>query len=195
MIRDQARMPRCLPALVVLVLGLLLIIVGLVLPWLEKNSEYTREILLHHRQLQAYDRQIASLPALQEAIATQGANRAMDVYYVDAADASLGGITLQRLVEQLVGEAGGTMTSIQILPPFQQGVLTRVGVRLRLQITSAMLQQILYGIESHEPLLFVDKLNIRSLQRRSRGRQNSQDQATQLNINLDVMAYIRGSQA
>ncbi len=186
------RVPRCLLALSATGLGLLLMVLGLLLPWLEQNSDYDRQILLRNRQLTGYERQIATLPALQQELVAMASNQSMAAYYVDAPDASLGGVALQRLIEQLTGESGGTMTSIQILPAQQEGRLMRIGVRLRLQVTADGLQRVLYGIEAREPLLFVDKLNVRSMYRAKRQGREPANQGVQLNVNLDVFGYVRG---
>ena len=190
----SASVPRCLAAMLALALVLLLVVLGVLLPWLEQNDEYNRQILLRNRQLKGYERQIAALPALRKELGELDANRTMDTYYLDASDASLGGVTLQRHIEGVIADAGGTMTSIQILPPQQEGQLTRISVRLRLQVQSDSLRQILYGIESSEPLLFVEKLNLRSLHRRARSKPAAQKDVTQLNANMDVYGYIRGAQ-
>ena len=189
------RLPRCLLALLALALMVLLLVLGLLLPWLEQNSEFDRQILLRNRQLTGYERQIAALPALRQELSAMASNKSMATYYVDAKDASLGGVALQRLIEQLISEAGGNMTSIQILPAQQESRLIRIGVRLRLQVDTNGLQHILYGIEANEPLLFVDKLNLRSLirtSRRGRANTNTNPQPDQLNANLDVIGYIEG---
>ncbi len=186
------RVPRCLLALLATGLVLLLMVLGLLLPWLEQNSDYDRQILLRNRQLTGYERQIATLPALQQELVAMASNQSMAAYYVDAPDASLGGVALQRLIEQLTGESGGTMTSIQILPAQQEGRLMRIGVRLRLQVTADGLQRVLYGIEAREPLLFVDKLNVRSMYRAKRQGREPANQGVQLNVNLDVFGYVRG---
>jgi general secretion pathway protein M len=191
MIVPTARLPRCLLALSALALVLLLVVLGLLLPWLEQNDEYDRQILLRNRQLAGYERQIATLPSLRDELAALDSNQSSSAYYIEASDASLGGVTLQRLIEQMVGDAGGTMTSIQILPAVPDGRLTRIGVRLRLQVDPGGLRRILYGVESNEPLLFVEKLNLRSLQRRSRRQNGSQEEVMELNANLDVYGYIR----
>jgi hypothetical protein len=189
---EPTRVPRCLLSMLAAALVLVLVALGLLLPWLDSNEEFDRQILLRNRQLGGYERQIATLPQLKKALEAMASNPAMDAYYVDAPNPSLGGVSLQRLIERLIADASGNMTSIQILPPKPEGRLTQIGLRLRLTVRAEGLQRILYGIESSQPLLFVDKLNIRSMYRAARrGRQQGQ-QVVEMNVNLDVYGYIRG---
>ena len=99
-------------------------------------------------------------------------------------------MALQRRIESIVAGAGASLTSIQILPAEAQGSLYKVAVRGRLSASTEALEQILYEIESSQPLLFVPKLNIRALRntRRLPGRSEWDDQMT---VNLDVFGYIR----
>ena len=108
------KMPRCITAFAVL-FGLMLILMMLVvLPWWDRNSLYDEEIERRNRQLQGYQRVIDNLPALEARLKSTRDNTQMDAFYIGATDPSLGGVSLQRLVEKQVSTSGGKLNSIQI---------------------------------------------------------------------------------
>ena len=191
----KRKFPPCLSALAVLLGVLLILTLALVLPWQERMSIYDEEIERRNRQLSGYLRVIGTLPSLQARLDSARANREQDAFYIAATDPSLGGIALQRRIEELVAASGGSLTSIQILPLQDEGSVTRIGVRLRFMGPTEALQKLLYGIESNQPALFIGKSNIRSLKRRSRRKPGRKQQPgntlTDLNVNLDVHGYIR----
>jgi general secretion pathway protein M len=192
-------LPRCVTAFAVL-FGLILILVTLVvLPWSDRNSLYDEEIERRNRQLQGYQRVIDTLPALEARLKSTRDNPQMDAFYIGATDPSLGGLSLQRLVEKQVSDSGGNLNSIQILPPLEEGDVTRISVRLRFLGPTEAFQKLIYAIESSKPVLFIDKLNVRAMKSRRSRRQRrdqaqQQDQSVDLHVNLDVYGYLRGGQ-
>jgi general secretion pathway protein M len=193
----KRKFPPCLAALTVLLALLLVVSLALVLPWVERMNKYEEEVGRHNQQMSGFTRVINTLPSLQARLDAMRANREQDVFYLDAANPSLGGIALQRRIEELMAVSGGTLTSIQIMPAQQEASATRITVRLRFNGSTEELQKLLYGIESNQPALFVGTTSIRALRRpvrRTPGRQQVQVQRAQsdLNVNLDVHGYIRG---
>jgi len=194
----KPKLPPCIGALAVL-LGLLLILsLALVLPWVERMDKYEEAIGQRNRELSGYMRVIGTLPSLRQRLESIRSSREQDAFYLDAADPSLGGIALQRRIEEMMAVSGGKLTSIQIMPAQNEGSATRIIVRLRFNGSTEELQKLIYGIESNQPALFIGTTNIRALRRparRARGGRQPQVQNARsgLNVNLDVYGYIRGA--
>lgn len=193
----EKKLSHCVTALAVL-FGLILILVLLVvLPWWERNHFYDEEIDRRNRQLQGYQRVIDTLPALEARLKSSGDNPQLDAFYIGATDPSLGGVSLQRLVEKQVSTSGGKLNSIQILPPEKEEDVTRISVRLRFLGPAEAFQKLIYDIESSKPVLFIDKVNVRAMKsrrpRRQRAKQAQPQQPTNvdLHVNLDVYGYLR----
>jgi general secretion pathway protein M len=183
---------RCPLALGVLAVGVLLVLGALVLPWLQRRDYYDDAIAQRSRQLQRYQAVIARLPALEERLKTVHANREMDAYYLSATSPSQGGIALQRSIEDMISKAGGTLTSIQILPVEEQETVDRIGVRLRFSGATEALQRLLFAVETGKPLLFVERMDVRVIRRSVLPRGGGRPALhSDLNVNMDIYGYIR----
>jgi hypothetical protein len=63
---------------------------------------------------------------------------------------------LQKLLTSIVTKNQGTTSSVQVLPPKQEQNLTRLTVRLSVEIGIDGLRNALYEIETRTPFLFID---------------------------------------
>lgn len=185
------RRPRCILwlSLALALAGLLL--AAIVLPWLQWNREYDDRIELRAKQLERYQAQLKTIPVLQERLERLKSEGAQDAFYLGVANESLGGVALQRRLEEMVSSVGGGLTSIQILPAEHDQALTRLSVRARLQLELPELREVLYRIESSEPLMFVEQMTVRAMRPRRRNVRQVTDQSMQLTVNMVVQAYIR----
>ena len=198
---EPKKLPRCVTALAVLLVLILILVLLVALPWWERNSMYDEEMERQSRQLQGYQRVIETLPSLKKRLQTTGNSPQLKAFYIGATDPSLGGLSLQRLVEKLVSGSGGKLNSIQIMPPEKEGDVTRISVRLRFLGPAEAFQKLIYDIESNKPVLFIDKVNVRAMKsRKSRRQRPNQKQPQQqqknvdLHVNLDVYGYLREDQ-
>lgn len=74
----------------------------------------------------------------------------------------IAGANLQKLLSGLVAEHGGAASSIQILPPKDDGNLVRISMSLSISVNIDGLRDILHALETGAPLLFIDDLGVRS---------------------------------
>jgi len=74
----------------------------------------------------------------------------------------IAGANLQKLLSGLVAEHGGAASSIQILPPKDDGNLVRISMSLSISVNIDGLRDILHALETGAPLLFIDDLAVRS---------------------------------
>jgi len=183
---------HCLGRLGAVLLLFLLLVLAVVLPWRQRDALYQDGIDKHVEQLRRYGALIATLPTLEHRLAALRDNKELDASYVGATDSSLGGIALQRRVEDFVRAASVNLSSVQVLPPEEQPSATRVGVRLRFGCSVDALWRLLYDLESSKPLLVITTLNVRVMRQ---GPRRPGDTTPDLNVNMDVYGYIRRGRA
>jgi len=186
---------HCLGKIGAVLLLLVLLVLAVALPWRQRNAFYEDEIEKRTEQLRRYGALIATLSTLERRQGALRENKELDGYYVGAVDSSLGGIALQRRIEDFVRAAGVNLSSVQVLPPEDQPSATRVGVRLRFGCSMDALWRLLYDLESSKPLLVVATLNVRVMRQGVRRPGVVQDQTPDLNVNMDVYGYLRRGRA
>jgi general secretion pathway protein M len=76
----------------------------------------------------------------------------------------IAGANVQKLLNDLVTEHGGTASSFQILPPKEDGNLIRIPMSLSISVGIDGLRDILHSLETSTPLIFIDDINIKSTQ-------------------------------
>lgn len=147
-------------ALAVLVLVLAGVIVGIVMPAVE-SYRGTRAELAETRELLARYRAVAEQGEPMRTAAEQlaAAQRDSDLFVPGESD-SLAAANLQQHLKGMVESAGGTTQSIQSLSPQPRDGMTRIGMRVKLNVTVRGLADILERAETGRPLLFVRKLRV-----------------------------------
>ena len=108
--------------------------------------------------------------------------------YIRADTEPLAAAAVQEFLKRAVGLHGGELRSVQSLPSLQEDDLTRVGLRVVMTGQFSPMIRILYELETGEPYLFVDNLQIKSTTRRRRRKQ--QPAIDTLSIRFDVFGYL-----
>lgn len=73
------------------------------------------------------------------------------------------GANLQSLVNALVTANGGTASSIQILPPKEDGNLMQISVSLSINVGTDGLRDIVHSLETGTPLIFIDDIIVKAI--------------------------------
>lgn len=118
--------------------------------------------------------------------------------YLPGASDTLAAADLQNRLKSLLSDSGGKLKSMQNIPAVEVKSLLRITVRVQLTADTDALQQILYGLESDTPYLFVDNVDIRKVTSRSRRRRSSAPAPAandNLQIRFDVYGYMRAPEA
>ena len=180
---------RRLLAVAILLLLLFGIWTLLVQPLAARHAAYDEQIAQSRALLARYQAIIAAeerltreLDALREAESSSGGLLATN-------DPNVGAAEIQKLLKDFVAANGGALKSIGILPTENRGAFQRVAVRLNILSDIVALQDLLYSIESANPYLFVDNLDVRA--RGARRRQKDKIETGALQVRLDVSGYIR----
>ena len=96
---------------------------------------------------------------------------------------------LQRQLSLLIEETGGSLVSTQVLPGQDEddSIFPEISLKLRLRGTIESVRQLLYRFDTGQLRLFVDNLLV---QKRQRGDEQARRDSDQLDIRLDVSAFI-----
>jgi general secretion pathway protein M len=193
--RNMARLnprERRVVALAMLLAAILVLIFGLLVPYLARYSHYIAAIDEGQFRLARLQSAAAQLPPLEaeiEALREQARSRG---YLLDAGTPSLAAAQIQEQVGTMVADHGGNILSIQVGRPVEEHGFTRVTVRVRMTSTSEELADLFADIESRRPLLFLDNVQIRLA--RQRVRRGVAEQATgQVEHEFDLFAYMPGA--
>ena len=172
-----------------LLLGLVaLVAVFGVLPFAEK-ARLTGEALEFNREMIARLSRSAAHPGSYDAQIDLLLARINDSgLYIRADTEPLAAAAVQEHLKRAVGLYGGELRSVQSLPSLEEENLTRIGLRVVMTGTLGPMIHVLHELESGEPYLFVDNLQIKSTTRRRRRTQ--QPPTSRLSIRFDVHGYL-----
>ena len=76
---------------------------------------------------------------------------------------SVGGAALAGLLTEFFEHSGGRLERTQVLEPVVEDLVMRIGVQLRGTMEIGGLRSLLHRIETHEPLLTVERIAIQGL--------------------------------
>lgn len=105
--------------------------------------------------------------------------------------AALASADLQTRIKQVVSEAGGELSSTQVIPERNEENAVRVGVKIRMTGSSGVLRQVLQSFESGKPYLFIENLNIRPIRMPRNPRDKNPVIEDRLSVDFDVAGYMQ----
>jgi general secretion pathway protein M len=91
----------------------------------------------------------------------------------------------------VVSEAGGELSSTQVIPERNEENAVRVGVKIRMTGSSGVLRQVLQSFESGKPYLFIENLNIRPIRMPRNPRDKNPVIEDRLSVDFDVAGYMQ----
>ena len=153
-------------AVFLLVAGVAALAVAIAIPLQRMHKEYDTTIEERRDRIARYDRIAAGRDEMEKAIAAVKARDAGKFYLKSSAPA-LAAADIQQIVQALVEVNGLRQESTGIAPHKDEGERRKITVILRLRGKLQGLQHFLYSIESTQPYLFVDNVNIQSTVRQT----------------------------
>lgn len=176
-------------AVAILVAALAALWVLLVAPVTEKFEGYgrsishSRELLVRHLQIAAQRARLETeLEELRRAQSSTGR-------FLEGGGIELVAAEAQNKVKNLIDANGATLKSTQILPAQEKDNFRKLTIRVTMSADTEALQKIFHALETANPYLFLDNIDIRSRRRRARrGRSVSQGE---LQIRFDLYGYMR----
>lgn len=149
-------------ALVLLVAALLATIAVLAAPLILAHRYYDQKLEDLSDRLGRYQRVAASRAELTRRLEQM---RALDGrrFYLKSASPALAAGDIQEFEKSVIEANGGRLASMQIQAYRDEGAFRRVAVNVQVLGNIVAIQGILRTLETREPFLFVDNLNVRAL--------------------------------
>ena len=139
-------------------------------------------------QRQQFMATAAAAPALERQLQVLAGLEAGQQGFLEEKPHALAAADLQQLIQALVSETGGSLTSTQVLPGADDARLfPEVSVRTRLRCNTRSLQALLYRIDEGPLLLRVD--NLRALRQQADSRADARN-VRYLDVVLELTAFI-----
>lgn len=149
-------------ALVLLVVALLAALAVLATPLVLMHRHYDQKLEDLSDRLGRYQRLAASRAELTRRLERL---RALDArrFYLKNSSPALAAGEIQELEKSVIEANGGRLASMQIQAHKDEGAFRRVAVNAQVLGSIVTIQGILRTLETREPFLFVDNLNVRTL--------------------------------
>ncbi len=174
-------------ALVVLLVGLVVIVPiisrGLELHETKENLAFN--LKKYEKILAGKDAIVANIEAIKQQHQEQG-------YFNEQGTSSLASAQMQEFIKQTIVQAGGQLSSTQVLPsPDSKDKFSRITVSVRMTGNIEILRSVLYKLETAAPLIVIDQLDIRPM-RNIRNRVTRKiEPSNGLNINFQAIGFMR----
>lgn len=164
---------------------------GALTPYLGLRTYYREHIVDLRARLQQYQRIAASRQRYERWLVGLKSSPQLTARLLDQKTPALASAALQRTVQEMIGDSGGRLNSVRVVPPPEDvGAVVPITLRLALQGGSEVLRSLLYRIEGGRRLLFVDALSLHGrggTTGHGRGRGS-------LDIRIDLTGYLRQSE-
>jgi general secretion pathway protein M len=148
------------------------------------NQESIEDARLQVARFQAVAAEADALKAKVTEIEELHASRP---YYLTKATDALAAVELQDRVKLAVSDNGGTIRSIQALPGEKDGQLQRVTLRVQMTTTITSLFNIVHALETSQPFLFLDNIDIKGRPVRDTKQGTASDPT--LSVTLDLYGF------
>lgn len=171
---------------VVLLVGLIVVVPivnkGLELNEAKENLAFT--LKKYEQILAGKDAVVGNIEAMKQQHGEQG-------YFNNQGTSALASAQMQEFIKQAIVQAGGQLSSTQVLPPNDKDKFSRITVSVRMTGNIEVLRAVLYKLETATPLIVIEQLDIRPM-RNIRNRVTRQiEPSNGLNINFQAISFMR----
>jgi len=175
----------------------LLITVVLVIILVTIVPVVSKEIELHEAKnnlvfrLEQYERILAKKDAVIVSMDHIKQQQDKQGYFNSQKTDALASAEMQEFIKKAIVDAGGQLSSTQALPVSNKNKFNRITVRVRMTGNSEVLRAVLYKIETSNPLIIIDQIDIRPM-RGTRNRITRQiESSNELNVNFQAVSFMR----
>jgi general secretion pathway protein M len=180
-----------------LALGILVGVIALfylsaIAPVLDIAREYGETVDDLRFRLQRYQKVAAEKDNLLAKLEQIKAAGKQDERFIARDTAALASADLQSMVKEIVSQAGGELTSTQVIPERKEENFTRIAVKIRVNGSTDVLREVLHSIETAKPMLFVENLNIRPIRMPRNIAGKPSQPVDKLSFDCDVIGYMQG---
>ncbi|MBM4206732.1 MAG: general secretion pathway protein GspM [Gammaproteobacteria bacterium] len=112
-------------------------------------------------------------------------------YFNTQGTSALASAQMQEFIKQAIVQAGGQLSSTQVLPSANKDKFNPITVSVRMTGNIEVLRSVLYKLETATPLIVIEQLDIRPM-RSIRNRLTHQiEPSNGLNINFQAVSFMR----
>ena len=175
-----------------LLFGIIISIAALVIvPWLNSLNEINADIDEQAFRIKRYQRVIASREEVLIDV-EQGRKEINALGYFNTQESSsLATAELQNSIKAMAVNAGGELSSSQVLPNKEQDGLVRITVKVKLTGDMEMLRSLLYEIEVKKPLLIIDNITVMPAPKKRNRKTRKTEETGNIVVTLEVSSYMR----
>jgi len=181
-------------AVLILFLIVLAVVLSITIPVWKVNDHYSEIIGDMTHRLTILKRTTVEGQSLEPQYEKLRRYHLSDKRYLKSTSESLAAAEIQQLIKGIIVPTDGEILSTQIINKKSDEPIQQITLKVRLRGNLSSLVTILYKIETGNPYLFIENLNIRSRitsRRRVRNREIEKT-PTVLDVQFDVSGYIRG---
>ena len=178
-------------ALSILIVVVIIIFLIVILPLITKKIELSEVKNNFVVKLQQYERILANKDVVSTNMANITNEHKSQGYFNSQETDALASAEMQEFIKKAIVDAGGQLSSTQALPVSSDDNFNKITVRVRMTGNSEELRTVLYKIETSEPLIIIDQIDIRPM-RGTRNRMTRQiESSNELNINFQAVSFMR----
>lgn len=112
-------------------------------------------------------------------------------YFNTQGTSALASAQMQEFIKQAIVQAGGQLSSTQVLPSTNKDKFSLITISVRMTGNIEVLRSVLYRLETATPLIVIEQLDIRPM-RSIRNRVTHQiEPSNDLNINFQAVSFMR----
>lgn len=178
-------------ALGLLGLVILLVIFVLIMPLVSMgldNYEQKQELIFRlqkaNRIVAKKDSVIANIDQLKKKYQAQN-------YFSTRNTEALASADLQKFIKSAISQAGGQLTSTQVLPHIEENGFNRIVVKVRMSGEIDVLRSVLHEIETSTQIMVVDQIDIRPVRGKRNRKTRKIEPSNKMNINFQIAGFMR----
>lgn len=178
-------------ALAVVAMGLLFF--TLVWPALSSRAAFHERMETLAFQKQKFTTAAELIPGLEKELEPLVGVEVNREGFLEEKPRALAAADLQQLLGAIIEHTGGLLISTQVLHEANnKSIFPQITVKTHLRGTTQSLLKLVHGLETNQPLLFLDNL---SIQRRRQAGDSNRHDVDELDIRFDVSAFIYQAEA
>ncbi len=174
-------------------LVLILVIFLAIVPAVSAALEYNEQKQELAFRLQRAKRIVDKKDSVLKNIASLEQQYQQQNYFNTRETVALASADLQKIVKSAISQAGGQLSSTQVLPSKSRNGLNKVVVKVRMVGDIEVVRSVMHEIETAVPLLVIDQFDARPVRGKRQRKTRKILPDNKININFQVTAYMRAA--
>lgn len=170
---------------------LLLVIFAAVVPLISAGLAYHEEKQDLAFRLRRYQQIADKKASVAENIERIKQEYRAQGYFSNRDTVALASADLQKFIKAAVTQAGGELTSTQVLPSRNKSGFNEISIKVRMSGDIEVLRNTLHEIESTVPIVIVDEIDIRPVRGRRNRKTRQIEPSNQLNVNFQAISFMK----